>query len=398
MSDLSKCPNCGTDLRDEAKFCDNCGNPVSAEAAAAATPAVPVAGAPKVNWTGVVLVLALVAVVGWLLFGPMGGNQADGSGTTAANPHGTSMGGSSDSANPHGSQAGMEGLMQSLADAKAKLETDPLDRDALMTLYQNYGMVGKQASVRPYLDKAVTTLEAKSEELGDTLVETGMNIGLAALLGNELDGARAVYLKLNELRPGTPEVVSMLADVSAAMDNFEDAVKYYDEYLAAVSEKSGDQYWSAVINRAVALRMKYEKAAPGTAKQEWIADSIAGLEQAVLVNKDQFSPAYNLGVSYSVAGQKDKAIATLTHARSLAKDEMEQWQVDAEVAKLNGTEPPPQPAMDSTGMGAMSNPHGGTDMGGMGSAEGMPNPHAGMDMGGSGGGGSEGGMANPHGG
>jgi hypothetical protein len=398
MSDEKKCPTCGVSLREEAKFCDGCGRPVAPEAIQATAQAMVTAGAkPKANWTMVVIVLVLVVAAGWLLFGPKGGAKVPDTGDgMPASPHGAGMMGGDTAANPHGEQQGMESLTQTLASAKTKLEEDPLDRDALMTLYQNYGMIGRAPQLRPYLDKAIAMLETKSSELGDKLIETGMNVGLAALLGNELDGARAVYAKLNELKPGQPEVILMLGDVSAALDQFEDAIKYYDEYMALGGLEQNDQYWSAVVNRSVAQRMRYEKAEPGKGQPAWLNESIAGLEQAAAAKPELYAPLYNLGLAYGLAGQKDKALASYEKARPLAKDDMEKWQVDAEVAKLKGETPPPQPALDSMGgmegMGGMdgtANPHGGA----MGSGEGggMVNPHGGM-------GGAGGGASNPHGG
>ena len=400
MSEVNKCPSCGADLRDEAKFCDSCGKPLATEMEAGAAVAAPAPAKPGVNWTGVLLVLVIIVVAGWLLFGPKGDKAASGGGDAISNPHASGSMGGGDSTNPHGAQAGMEGLTATLNSAKAALEEDPLNRDALMTLYQNYGMIGRQAQVKPYLDNAIAAMEAKADELGDKLVETGMNIGLAALLGNEPEGALEVYRKLDELKPNTPEVVVMLGDVSAALDKFEDAVKYYDQYLADATQEAGDQYWGAVINRAVALRMRFEQAEAGMAQQVWLDEAIAGLEMAATAKPDVFAPVYNLGVAYGVAGQKDKALATLAMAKPLAKDAQQEWQVAAEVAKLNGEEPPPAPEMGSMdmsgmeGMGSaegMPNPHGGSMGGGMGSAEGMPNPHGGSMGGGEG-------MANPHGG
>jgi hypothetical protein len=369
MSDNLTCPACGTKLREDARFCDKCGASVAVDAVVAEAEAAlldepgllgeePQEVVPRrrsgVNWGGLITLGVLVLAIVWLLMVPRQAANKGGAGGMGQ------AGADNASANPHGDQSGMQGLQDSFASAKAALEKDPLDLDALTTLYQNYGMIGRAAQLRPYLDQALATLEQRRGELGDKFLDTGMNLGLAALMGNELDGGLAVYRKLNELEPGRPEVLSMLGDISAAQEQFADAVRYYDEYLARPGLERNDQYWNTVLFRGIAQRLRYENAAPGEADAVWLAEAVRGLEQAAAVLPELYAPQYNLGLAYGLAGEQDKALACYAKALPLAGDAIEKWQVEAEVAKLKGEAPPPEPVMDSPhGMAGAANPHAG---------------------------------------
>src|SRR5512143_3425804 len=74
------------------------------------------------------------------------------------------------------------------------------------------------------------------------------------------------------------------------------------------------------------------------------------LEAVTQAKPDIWNGWFNLGIAYAKTGEKDKARAAFDRAGKSAPDKMAKWRVDAEVAKLEGKQPPAPPA----------NPHGGS--------------------------------------
>jgi Flp pilus assembly protein TadD len=382
---LYTCASCGATNRDDAKFCDQCGALMDVEAAgsAASAPAPKVVPAavvstprPKTNWVAVAVLLVILGGVGWLLFMPK------------SNDAGGAMGDAS-GGNPHGNQD-MNQMMAQIQANKDALAKDPLDTQALAALYQTFSMVNRQDQVRTYLEKALEALDQQKATLGDEAKRKASDIAMAAINGNDLEGA---LLALGALRKITPEDVSLIAmmgDLNYDLGKPEKAIEYYDEYLSqADASKAGDNYWKVRVDRASMLISMGAKDAIvlDQAMQELLTITAA--------KPEMFNAWFNLGVAYVQKGDKDTALKTFEKCKPLAQGEMQTWQVDVQLARLKGEPEPPMPAsphgegMGEAGGGGMANPHGGMDMGGGGD---MANPHGGMDMG------DGGGMANPHGG
>lgn len=379
------CPKCSADNSDEARFCEQCAAPLSPEAAAEMAASAPAAAPAQrsnaaVNWTALIIVLLIIGVVVWLLRTPqapkpgaMQGANAAASGANAENPHAQAGGGA------------MGGdVMKQLSDAKAALDKDPLATESLITLYQMYGMIGREKEVRPYLDKSYEALVKKRGELGKDASKLLAQIVTAAMMGNDADGAVGVLEKYHELEPDDTSILGMLGDVCFDTGKSEDAIKWYTQYLEkSKPETEGETYWRVRTDRAT---MYLNLGQPVDGKDS-VALAVSELEYITQNSPTLWNGWFNLGVAYSTAGQKDKAKVAWAKADTLATGEMEKWRVASELAKLEGKEPPPPP----------SNPHGD-----MGAAGGMANPHGGMDMGGAGGadphGGMGGDMASPHGG
>ena len=393
------CPSCKAQNRDEARYCDQCGAPLTEDAvaqtaASEAPPAVTAGGRRQaVNWLALLLVVAAIGVVGWLLLMPKGGGNGQGSAT---------MGAGASSANPHAEAAAnpeMGKMMAGLDEAKKKIEKDPLDVEALTTLYQTYGMIGRQEKIRPYLEKALAELKAKKATLGDKAQQTASDIASAAIAGQDLPGALEALTLLNEMAPDKLPVMSLIGDINYDMGNVDKAIEWYDKYLKkATPEAQGEDYWMVRVDRAAMLLQSGETGS----KPELKKQAVTELEQVTVAQPKMYKAWFNLGQAYDKSGDKAKAKSAWQKSLALAKDANEKWQAEAQLARLEGKEPPPPPAsphgegrggggMGAEGMGGMPNPHGagGADSG----AGGMPNPH------GAGGTGSEGGgTTNPHGG
>jgi hypothetical protein len=388
------CPKCSADNSDEARFCDQCAAPLSPEAvadvAAQGAASAPVQrSAPAVNWTALIIVLVIIAAVVWLFRPPAVPKPG------AMPEASTAAGGAGGVDNPHAQAGGgnMGGdVMKQLADAKAALEKDPLATESLITLYQMYGMIGREKEVRPYMDKAYAALVGKRKELGQEAPKMLAQIVTAAMMGNDAEAAIGVLEKYQQLDPQDTSTSRMLGDVNFDIANSDEAIKWYTLYLSqAKPEVEGDTYWRVRIDRAT-MYLSHNQPVDGKDPVQLAVSELESITQQVPA---QWNGWFNLGVAYNTAKQPEKARAAWNKASTLASGEYEKWQVAAELAKLDGKEPPPQPANPhgmmggAGGMGGGANPHGGMDMGGAGGA----NPHSGMDMGGAGGG-----MENPHGG
>jgi Flp pilus assembly protein TadD len=382
------CPKCGADNNDLARYCDQCAVPLSPEAsteAAAKSAVTPgAASSARINWLALLIVAVVIMALSWLLFAPH--ESKPGASADAA-----AMGAGGGTENPHtkaGADAagGMNGdIMQQISDAKSALEKNPLDTDALNTIYGMYGTIGRQQQVRPYLDKAYAELIKQRAALGDKAVDTLVGLVSAAMMGGDADGALSILTQYQQLEPDNTSLLGILGDVCSDMDKKEDAIKWYTLYLdKAKPEEAGETYWRVRTDRAV-MFLKLGQPVNG---QDSVQLAISELEGVTLQVPALWGGWFNLGIAYSTAGLKDKAKQAWDKALKLSTGELDKWQVEAEIAKMEGKEPPPQPA----------NPHGAMGAGGgMGMGGGMTNPHGG-DAGGGDTANPHGGMSNPHGG
>jgi Flp pilus assembly protein TadD len=355
------CPKCNADNSDLAKYCDQCAAPISPEAeaelAARGSRAGTAAGGNAVvNWVGIIVVLAIIGAGGWLLF-------ASHPPKPGAMPAGGEPGGA-EMQNPHAQPgaAGMGGdIMQQIDGAKAALDKDPLDTQSLASLYQMYGMIGRQQQVRPYLDKAYEALVQKRGELGAKAPQVLEAIVFAAMSGQDIDGATTVLLKYQPLDPQNTSVLNLLGDVYFDANRPEEAIKWYTLYLdQAKPEVAGETYWRVRTDRA-SMYLTSGKPVDG---KDSVQLAISELQYITQQTPAMWNAWFNLGLAYSTAKRKDQAKAAWQKALPLAGGEEEKWRVEAELAKLDGKEPPPPP----------DSPHGGMGGGGM-DRGGMENPH-----------------------
>lgn len=385
------CSKCGADNNDLARYCDQCAAPISPEAsveaaAKAAAEPKPAGNAATINWIAIITVAVVVAVLGWLLFSPhkpapesMAGAGAMAGGGDMQNPH-TQGGAAADGG------AMNADVMQQLGDAKAALEKDPLAVDSLNVLYNMYATIGLQEKVRPYLNKAYDALVAKRGELGDKATDTLIQLVTAAMMGSDTDGALDVLTKYQKLEPENVSLMGILGDVCFDTGKNEDAIKWYTMYLdKAKPEEAGETYWRVRTDRAT-MYLNLGKPVDG---KDSVQLAVSELETVTAQTPGLWAGWFNLGIAYSTAGQKEKAKQAWKKALELASGELEKWQVEAQIAKSEGKEPPPPPENPHGDMGmggaGMANPHGGA-----GGGEGMANPHGDMGAGD--------GAANPHGG
>jgi len=337
----------------------------------------PAAATSAVNWKAILIIVLVIAVLGWLLFGNNANNAQTGMAGAGANPHATG-----DTANPHGgmdSGMGMEDVTSQIEGSKQSLEQNPLDTKALATLYQMYGMIGRQSQLTPYVERALETLDEQKDSLGPEKVDEILRgIVTAALGGNDVEGGLMALQRYAEIDPENIQTLAMLGNLNYDLGNQTDAIEWYDKYLEAADPAAdGEIYWNVRTDRATMFLQRYE--ADGNE-----ADLQTALDELTAVTMEQpghWSAWFNLGQTQVQAGANQQAEAAFEQAKALADGPMQVWQVEVELAKLRGEEPPPMPGNEGNphggmdmGSGGAANPHGG----GTGSAEGMPNPHGGM--------------------
>lgn len=367
------CPKCGNELRPGAKFCDDCGAPVDGSAPQAAPVQQAPAAAPSaINWNAIVIIVVVLAVLGWLLFGKNNSGNTAGNSTANANA-------ATDSSNPHSTDQGMgmEDVTSQIANSKDSLDKNPLDTQALATLYRLYGMIGRQNQVTPYVDKALTTLDDQKDSMGkDKTEEILRGIVGAALGGNDIEAGLKALERYAQLDPNNTSTLVMLGNLNYDLNKADDAIKWYGEYLDLSDPATdGDTYWNAKADRAAMYLQRYDTSNAA----EDLNTAMTELQEITTDQPKHWGAWYNLGQANLKAGNNDQAEAAFEQAKALGSDDMEVWQAEAALAKMHGEEPPPKPTPPS-------NPHGGS----MGATPGTPNPHgSGMS--------SPQGMPNPHG-
>jgi len=357
------CPKCNAANNDEAKFCDQCGASLSAEAAPVAQPGSLASAAPaKVNWWAIILIFLVIGVLIWLFATPKNGAQMPGAGGGAANPH--ASGGSDNGDNPHGMSA--QAGMPDIDSMKAKLEADPLDVVSLRELYQTYGLIGRGSKVREYLDAAMEALLEQRDELGEGWTDTGRQLAVAALFGGDPEGALAALNQLRAEVPGDRDTLLLLAQVHYTIDQAPEAVELYDEYLSGADpESDGATYWQARLHRATMNLRLFEQSPEEARNAGALAEATAELQEITASDSSNFDAWLQLGNAYGAGGDTGQAEEAYNQALELASDPQQKWEAEAALAELHGEEPPEQPAPSmGGGMGSMGNPHGGMGDGG----------------------------------
>lgn len=363
------CPQCNVENRGGASFCDQCGAALAPSAVASETDS---AGERQVNWPAIIFVIVLLAVVGWLLFGPSNGD-APVTGTLAvsgSNPHGGGTASTGD-----GESNAMGDLK--LEESKTRLAENPLDTEALSNLYGVYRQIGRGAQIRVYLDAAITAMEDREAELGEDLQGLGIQLGMAAAEGDDFEGSLLVFEKILELRPDYHPIKRMLGDVCLTLSRFDQSVDWYSRYLEAADPATdGQDYWDTYHYRA-STYLKWYESVPVAGRDIALMQSCLTDLEYITTNQPENTEAwFSLGNTYNLNGNIEAAITAWEHARDLSTNEVQRWTAESSIARARGEKIPPKPDSMAAGMGAMGSaetagetqpPHGDD-----------PNPHGGM--------------------
>ena len=364
---LQTCPACNSENRDIAKFCDQCGAPLSpameseSPGAVAAIPpsatrmqAEPAQRQPAtINWTALLTLAAIVLVIVWVVRTP---KQAES----------PAMGANAGGGNPIGT---MENVQKQLADLKAKLKKDPLDVAAISDLYMMYSQIGQSDKVRPYMEDALKAWQKKYRKPDEAARKELAGLALAALQANDQQTAIDVLEIYHNSDPENLGVVGTIGNLYYEMNQPADAIKYYDIYLAKGTPKDqGSDYWNILVDKAT---MHLNLAGQDAASTDY-ASALQLLLRATKESPKHWAAWYNLGQAYKVADEKDKALTAFRKSLEVAGDAQSKYEAQREINELEGKPAPEPPA----------NPHAGMEMGGGDGnvslptpPPGTPNPH-----------------------
>ncbi|MCH7472576.1 zinc-ribbon domain-containing protein [bacterium] len=333
------CPKCNAENRDAAKFCDQCGARLAAAAITSDTPTAssaptqaPIRAGSQVNWKGILIIMGILGGIAWLLK-PAAGPAGDMAGMP--NPHANL---------PVGPEA-MEQVMEQVAEAKMRLEADPLDIDALSVLYQLFGTIGRQEEVHPYLEAMLAAIVEGEDDLDGQAKEMLSEIAQVAVAAGDVDGALLALETRHRLDPADLGVITILGHISYEMERAEDAIKWYTLYLELANpEDHGEEYWNVRTDRAT----MYLLLAEVNEDSSYVGKAIEELLYITGERHDFWNAWFNLGIAYKTSGDTQLAGKTFEHCSRTAEDDLQAWRAESELAELRGEEPPEPPP----------NPHG----------------------------------------
>jgi tetratricopeptide (TPR) repeat protein len=373
------CQSCGAENDDEARFCDQCGTVLAGALASDSLPA-SVNSSPvrrgqevvpeklvssQVNWFGIgVLALVLTAVI-WLVFGE-GDKQPAGSSASQQSPEDI-----------------MANAQKSLEEAKAKLESDPADLQALSTMYQLYGQIGQSDKVKPYAENALsiirTGIESDSLDMAAGR-KSVLDVAMAAMSGDDPLTALSAMAYYYELTPERVSTALMIANIYYDIGMPKESLEWYDRYLKdADPGQEGTAYLGAEVDRET-MRMTI---AEQESRPELLDEAVNVLMGLAKQNPDFWAAQFNLGQAYLKQGKKDNAIAQWQVALKLASSPEEKWRSEAAIAEAEGRPAPALPTGSDFGTGGVSpidpshNPHA-TPASPPEQGSGNVDPHAGL--------------------
>jgi tetratricopeptide (TPR) repeat protein len=380
---LIVCPSCGSENRDSARFCDQCGAALDGSAVtdqtnetqlqkAVATEGLKSAAEPKhvkfgssrrYNFFGIGFIVALIVAVILLAFGGPRGGPETAEGEGAAMP---------------------AELLANIDQFKAALAEDPADTGALKELYAIYGQVGKQSEVREYLEKALDEIRARvaGEKMdADTAKHAVADVAQAAVGGDDAEGAILALACFYELFPTEVGVLPFLGNLCFDLGKYREAISWYDKYLEHPAAQGAADFTHVRIDRATMYLQAYE----AEGRKADLDFALGELRDVTKDHPDEFNGWYNLGQAHKAADDKSAAEKAFRTAAAQTSDETEKWLAETELARLTGQpEPEPPPSHTRQGVGpakeGVPNPHGEgfhgeSDMDVGPAKPGVPNPH-----------------------
>lgn len=357
---IQVCRHCGSEIRDTARYCDQCGRPQAEDAVAAVPPAASAtasAAAPSAQkpalkpWMGVIILLVVVGGLYFLL-------KPEASGGGAGGPMAGGQGGAMPAQ-----------VVEEIKAFKATMKKNPADVETIAKMYDLYAQVGKTDEVTPYVETAMQELEKKPED--PNLRQNIAQVAEAASKAGDDKALLTCLVTFQHVFPEEKEVLTYLGDQCFRMGQLEESIGWYDKYIEkADPHVDDDNYWNAYIARASTRTELFKQNKDNAA----LTQAITELEAATKKKGESWAAWYYLGDAYNEKADKGKAREAFVSSQGKATDGFQRWQSEAAIAKIDGKPEPPMP-----------NPHGGPGSphgeGQMGDASGqMPNDsvHSGM--------------------
>jgi tetratricopeptide (TPR) repeat protein len=347
------CPRCQAENEDVARFCNQCGNALEnslpENKTMAAAPAI-AEDAPRtsaINWSALVIIALVIAAIWYVV----GGGPPDPAKTTGA----------------AGGAAMPQEVLDQVAALKDQLKEDPANIEALRSMYETYGMVGKVSEVTPYAEAALEYMKANKdavspEEQGDRLLAL-----FIACYENRDEAICLTILEQYHLSfPDNLRILKVLGDLSYDNTLFEQAAKYYEEFIDREDPETDlENYLNAMTDLGSCYIQLSLTEDSGT---EMLDKALATFDSALEFNPQFWQAHFNRGVALGKLERLDDAVTEWEWCKANTVNEMEKWRAGFAIAELRGEEPPAMPGNPhSEGFGemGMGNPH----------SEGMPNPH-----------------------
>lgn len=337
---IQVCRHCGSEIRDTARYCDQCGRPQTDEAVAPQAPASQPSTQRAANLRPLYGLVALLVVLGGLYFLL---KPAAGGGDGAA-PMG-------------GGEGPMKDVLAKVEGLKKKLKESPGDTATIAEMYGLYAQVGKTDQVTPHLEAALAELEKTPEQEG--IREKIAELAEGAMSAGDNEGLLKCLEAFHRIFPADTGAIGYLGDQCFRMGLLEESIAWYDKFLEQVdAHKQSDDYYGVYASRAstrIELFRKTEDAAA-------LNKALEELEDLTTQQAQRWSGWYYYGEALQERGDKVTARQAFATSQERAVDGFQRWQSEAAIAKLDGKPEPPMP-----------NPHGEMP-GGMPGAEGqMPN-------------------------
>jgi tetratricopeptide (TPR) repeat protein len=264
-------------------------------------------------------------------------------------------------------------VLKQVGELKEKLEADPMnasqaDPSPLAEIYGIYGQVGKLDKAREYLQLALDGIatQLKSKKIDDDkAIGAVADIAQVAVMSGDMEGALTSLTFFHELKPADLRVLPFLGNLCYDLGRTEEALKWYDMFLAEADPEKFAEYWNVKVDRAT----MYLSQTDATGDKKWLELARRELEETTKAQPAMFNAWFNLGQVHLHDADRQSARPNFVKALELAGDDsMLKYKAEREIALLDGKAPPEMP-----------NPHGeGMSLEEMGlgpAREGMENPH-----------------------
>ncbi|MGH7924007.1 MAG: tetratricopeptide repeat protein [Candidatus Binatus sp.] len=322
------CPHCGAPLMAGAKFCVECGSVLAAQASGAgeATGGGAARGRGTTITTAfvsvfVTLALVCLAAAAWIYVRtPEVVREQVATAPPVANPTNASAPASIPAAAASNAPA-----------AQQNVTANPVAGGS-----QNGGLppghptIELPTEARSFIDKIEKEALAKPKDVAAWNKFGAVSMRAAMFDQTYYGKAQEAYAHVLKLEPDNLDALRGIGDIDYDKQLYDEAIAAYEHYL---KKKPDDPE----VRTDLGTMYLYT----GNADQ-----AVVQYKKAIAAKRDFFQAYYNMGIAYAQENKPDDAAAALKQALALAPDDTARGQVNAVIAKLNGT-PAPSASMQA---------------------------------------------------